>query len=1697
MTDSVSSGSTSGQGQQGAEKPSTSQQSSGGNSEQQNGAGPSSNTGGTATTVPHPLIAQLTSLVDGDPTKPSTSNVKVAHPLKADGSNISQWLNDVAVAVINKECAEVLQKPMPNTRGNAAALQLITGSIPEDWTLEGTAKFVAYDALLWVVNRFQGGHDKTVNKEWFRQLTNDKMTHEENLEQYVSRKYTLYENLVGNNHSLDHEDLTNAVIDCLPLEFESSKVALYTQVRNLTKTQMIQHLRVQAYALKFNDRLPRPLPRAAPANPKIQHGREGTEPKEDRRSRYTCWKCGEKGHTQHSCKKKWATSANGEGNASNATESTSTRATEASKPPTSCPTGKEAQPAVPCPVSRGVGCEVEARVALNIYGDAVNQSEEWLIDSGASVHIVNDYTLLQNPTVFAEPRPLQLATDGVKSAITASGSVCIVNSEGKPLWLHNVQYVADANTNLISVSSGIRDGIRFIPREDTGAYCAMEGPADWACRLQEKHGLYFVKGVYPTRMAVVAQLCTGPVGMQQNTRERKHSCKLRRLWHERFGHPGKTASERLTREELCTGIPVSLIPCAQCDTHCDPCVRGKQCRETFPPSKRKPPTVLHRLHADTVDATTAGVNGERYFVTVVDEHSSFCSVLPVTSKANVSSHLVDHIRKWERETDSRVHVVRTDRGTEFMNKTFHGFCAENGIHTEYSAAYTPEQNGVAERMNRTVLMKARTLLLGVQADESLWVDAVLTAAHLHNVMPVTDKEKTPFESFYGSVPDVSYLRKWGCLAYVKHPKHQVNKLGPQSEPGMFVGYCPHTKGYRVRLRDRVVVTPHVHFVESESGAGVIGLTAQEGYVTPARETETEIRRETEMVRREREMPEEEDDLEVDTPSPQIGSQVPVRGESAPGTIPPEATLPTFEEKTEGSTSTQGLPRMMDRLQAAARDVGATSSGISGVRTRAQGALKYLDGAQVPTQPEEKKTARQPLHNVIYPLTREQRLEQRNARKEAQEKAQQEELVAQQNCGEGELSAQISIEAGEDRPNEEREIIESGEVGTPVDVANCVMDEDVLDLIYDANAEEVTKVLDDKFVSPHTRFGRVHCESGQELELKNRFSALQTEEVVDVEDEEEVVVPKVCLSNAHGGRPKKGILKTQKQVVLPEEKDIDEILREIDEEAPMTASMAFLRACLASPTGVKFSKVPVPRNYKEARASEQWPFWEQAMVEEKNSLDAHECFSYVEHPRNRKVIPVHWIYSVKVDEHGNVIRYKARLVAQGCRQIDGIDVNEVFAPTSSFGARRVLLSKAAQEDLEIHQVDIKTAFLNGELEDEVYVTQPPGFHNGGNQVCRLHKALYGLKQAPRAWYKKLDATLAKHGFKACMSDAGIYVSDKPGEAPMYLVLFVDDMLLICKELDRVKAFKEAIKGEFAIHDLGEVNDFLGCQIVRDRGQKKLYMSSALKIDALVESFGMDGETRKIETPMSKSFVPTGQSVQHNIEEGAGVALEPGHRYCELIGSLLYLANTTRPDIAQAVGVLSRYRGTPTTAHMQEGLRVVRYLKGTRDYALQLGGDDAPLVGYVDADYAGDLDIRASTTGFVFQVYGGSVVWGSKKQDATANSTVEAEFRAASHAVKEAIWLRGLLEELHIPVWKTPLYCDNTGCIQNLKNPVNSKFTKHVAVSFHHARVAVIQGEVDVKYIVSHQNVADIFTKPLVPVVFHQHRCSLGVIPRLVL
>jgi hypothetical protein len=339
---------------------------------------------------------------------------------------------------------------------------------------------------------------------------------------------------------------------------------------------------------------------------------------------------------------------------------------------------------------------------------------------------------------------------------------------------------------------------------------------------------------------------------------------------------------------------------------------------------------------------------------------------------------------------------------------------------------------------------------------------------------------------------------------------------------------------------------------------------------------------------------------------------------------------------------------------------------------------------------------------------------------------------------------------------------------------------------------------------------------------------------------------------------------------------------------------------------------------------------------------------------------------------------------------------------------------------------------------------------------------------------------------------LFISKTNPESWIYLITYVDDLLIISKRTQETDSVKVQLKADFTIHDLGDVKTFLGCEISRDRSAGSLKVTNSLKIDNLLRDYGLTGTDMSAETPMVTGFLPTGSALDSLTKSGSGVPLPDGHRYLELIGSLQFLASTTRPDISQAVGVLSRYRGSPTTAHWNGAIRVLKYLGSAREVGVTYGShSEEELVGYVDSDFAGDLDSRKSTTGFVFLYRGAVVSWCSKKQTAVSTSTVEAEYIAASHAVKEAMWLGSLLKELGIQIRSVRLMCDNMGCISNLKNHFISPLTKHISVSFHHVREKVVWGQIIPVHVASEDNVADMFTKPLSVNNFLKHRDKLGM------
>jgi hypothetical protein len=502
----------------------------------------------------------------------------------------------------------------------------------------------------------------------------------------------------------------------------------------------------------------------------------------------------------------------------------------------------------------------------------------------------------------------------------------------------------------------------------------------------------------------------------------------------------------------------------------------------------------------------------------------------------------------------------------------------------------------------------------------------------------------------------------------------------------------------------------------------------------------------------------------------------------------------------------------------------------------------------------------------------------------------------------------------------------------------------------------------------------------------------------------------------------------------------------------------------------------PRTLAEAMVRPDSKQWEQAIQSEYNSIISNGTWTLVKLPAGRKAIGCKWVFKVKYTATGAIEKYKARLVAKGYSQTQGIDYDETFAPVAKFNSIRVLLAIAAQEDFEIHQMDVMTAFLNADLEEDVYMAQPEGFVEKGNEelVCKLHKSLYGLKQASRSWYHKIDGELVGLGFTRSQADHSVYSLQKDN-VKIIIALYVDDLILMANDLAKLLQIKEELGKRFDMKDLGEIHYCLGIQVIRDRKKRTIQLGQAKYIENVLKRFRME-DCKPIGTPLdtnsklTKAMAPKSDA---EIEEMQSIP------YQSAVGSLMYAMLGTRPDIAYVVGALSQYCSNPGPAHWNAIKRVFRYLKGTINYTLRYEGNNKDrLVGFCDADWAGNVDDRRSTTGCAFIIAGGAVSWNSKKQATVALSSTEAEYMAATQATKEAIWLRKILTDLgYTQDQPTVIYGDNQSCIALTKNPTYHARTKHIDIQHHFVREKVEDGTIKLVFCGTEDMAADVLTKGL--------------------
>ncbi|GBN59582.1 Retrovirus-related Pol polyprotein from transposon TNT 1-94 [Araneus ventricosus] len=500
--------------------------------------------------------------------------------------------------------------------------------------------------------------------------------------------------------------------------------------------------------------------------------------------------------------------------------------------------------------------------------------------------------------------------------------------------------------------------------------------------------------------------------------------------------------------------------------------------------------------------------------------------------------------------------------------------------------------------------------------------------------------------------------------------------------------------------------------------------------------------------------------------------------------------------------------------------------------------------------------------------------------------------------------------------------------------------------------------------------------------------------------------------------------------------------------------------------------------KEALNGPNSEEWLEAMQTEYNALLKNKAWKLVKRPKDKNIIGSKWVLRTKYNADGSIALRKARLVAKGFAQIPDVDYQETFAPVARPGSIRTVIAYCAENNLEIFQLDFIMAYINSDLDEEIFMEQADHTHfidqKHPDYVYKLQRSLYGLKQAGRQWFCKLDEKLKSFGLNPLYSDNCVYkLKNSKGE--LIVIIYVDDLICCTTNVNLYLEFKNFLSNGFAIKDLGKLSFCLGIEFSQNVKNGQITMSQSKYIENVLEKFNMQ-DAKTVKTPLDPSVKLTKEMCPKTEAEKAEMSLYP---YRSLIGSLMYLAICTRPDICHTVSYLSQFNENAGMPHWTAAKRVLKYLKGTKNRGLTFRPTKKPLVGYADADWASDITDRKSYSGCVLKFADGAISWESKKQHCVALSSTEAEYIALSECAKEIVYLRRFLNELYESVDETPtvLFSDSQAAQKLVQNPIFHSRTKHIDIRCHYIREVYERGEIKIHYIPTDKMAADILTKTL--------------------
>ena len=503
-------------------------------------------------------------------------------------------------------------------------------------------------------------------------------------------------------------------------------------------------------------------------------------------------------------------------------------------------------------------------------------------------------------------------------------------------------------------------------------------------------------------------------------------------------------------------------------------------------------------------------------------------------------------------------------------------------------------------------------------------------------------------------------------------------------------------------------------------------------------------------------------------------------------------------------------------------------------------------------------------------------------------------------------------------------------------------------------------------------------------------------------------------------------------------------------------------------------VLIPQSYEEAMASEQKDLWSQAMTDEIQSMKDLNAYTLTKLPNGKKALSNRWVFALKKNPDGSIHKFKARLVLRGYTQRKGVDFNELYSPVCRFEVIRCILNIALREDLVCYQCDVRVAFLNAKIDNDIWMEQPKGFEVDEESVCHLNSAIYGTRQASRCWYKKMSSTLCELGLYQLESDACVFIGDE--NSRLILCLYVDDSIIVGRTEQIILDFLKRSQERFEI-TFRPLDHFLGMQIVRT--ETALYIHQENYAKEILERFGMTN-CKVVATPLEREIYGEDDTEPADVE------------YRQLVGSMSFLVQVSRPDLCFSVNYLSRFLERPTKRLWTFAMRILRYLKGTLRFGIRYTKDgDRNYHHFSDSDFASDPLTRRSVSGTMILANGGAIYWQSLRQKSVSLSSAESELEALALSTQTTIFLNRLVTELGYKSVPT-LMSDNQATIALVSDNQYHKRTKHIATKFFFCRELIDAGQLKVEFVPSESNCSDICTKPHTKATFQRLRTMIGVI-----